>query len=254
MGFWKLSLTALLVVTQLFLTSTVLTSKTHAQEKAPKTCLTAQFAALGEMNCKLTSKKIDKTAEFLPTKTLIPTITPVKKEEKKEIPSVAFIQPQFNYSQGATLSAEVLFSLVNNHRSSISLPPFVQEAQICAVAYSRREEIAQEIYLGLPMHAGFYAKNLPYWATENMIYMRTEVEALNWWLNSPIHRSAIEGNYKYACGVCNGEVCNMVFTNYDPKSFAVVPATSVAPQAVSATPSITITNTPTAIGLNLAKK
>lgn len=231
MGFWKLSLTALLVASFFSLASTVLTSKTHAQEKAPKKCLTAQFVALGEMNCKLTSKKLDKTAEFLPTQTLVPTITPVKKEKEEKPQSPVYSQPQFTYEPGATLSADLLFSMVNNHRAGINLPPLEQEAQICAVAYSRREEIAQEIYQGLPMHAGFYAKNLPYWATENMIYQHTEAEALNWWLNSPIHRSAIEGNYKYACGVCNGEVCNMVFTNYDPKSYAIAPTASITPSA-----------------------
>lgn len=229
MGFWKLSLTALLVATYLSLASTVLTTKTHAQEKAKKPCITAAFIALGEMNCKLTSKKIDKTAEFLPSKTLMPTVTPAKEEKEEEPKPEVYIAPAANTNPTATLSADLLFSMVNDHRASINLPPFEREAKICAVADSRRIEMTQEIYSGIPMHAGFYAKNLPYWATENMIYQHTEAEALNWWLNSPIHRSALEGSYKYACGVCNGEVCNLVFTNYDPKTYAVVPAASVTP-------------------------
>lgn len=112
--------------------------------------------------------------------------------------------------------------MVNNHRKGIGLTPFEHEKNVCEVADSRKYEMVQEIFVTHTLHAGFYAKNLPYWATENLIWQHTEAEALNWWLHSPIHRSALEGNYKYACGVCSGQVCNMVFTNYEPKIQASV--------------------------------
>lgn len=248
MGFWKASLTALLVVIAFSLTSTVLTTKTHAQEvvleslkkaSGSQTCIQKSFT-LASKPCfeKVSQKK--KNAEFLPTANLIPEIELKKDEPKKED---VYIAPQVSFTPTttATLSAEVLFSMVNAHRTSIALPVFEKEAQVCSVAEARRDGIAQEIYQGLPMHSGFWAMNLPYWATENMIYMKTETEALNWWLNSPIHRSAIEGNYKYACGVCNGQVCNLVFTNYDPKVFAAAP--TITPTATPATSNITPTDT-----------
>ncbi len=234
MGFGKISLTALLVVTQFFLTSTVLTTKTQAQEvrleahtkaSGVSQCIKDSFV-LASKNCPQPQRKT-KNSEFLPTATLIPKIE-LKKEEKKEVNVTAKPAPQFTQIPTGTLSAEVLFEMVNAHRASISLPALEKEAQICHVAEARRQGIADEIFLGRPLHAGFYNMNLPYWATENMIYQHTEQEALNWWLNSPVHRSAIEGSYKYACGVCNGEVCNMVFTNLEPKVIAAAPSITPA--------------------------
>lgn len=179
----------------------------------------AQFIVIAPSGCNK-PKKVTPTAEFLPTSSLIP---PVKIDEKKEVEKPTSPAPtvtptvSITDTNTATLSADLLFTLTNNHRAEIGLPAFEHEPQVCSVADSRKYEMVNEIFNTHNLHAGFYAKNLPYWATENLIWQHTEAEALNWWLNSPIHRSAIEGNYKYACGVCNGEVCNMVFTNYEPK-------------------------------------
>ncbi len=128
-------------------------------------------------------------------------------------------------SSGSVLNAETLFQMVNSYRSSVGLAAFEKDPRICEVATSRGPELDNEVYGSSYMHAGFKARNLPYWATENMISMRTEAEALQWWLNSPIHRSAILGNYKYACVSCAGKSCAMIFTNFDPK---VQPAQTVA--------------------------
>ncbi len=118
---------------------------------------------------------------------------------------------------GSQLNAEVLFNLVNAHRMSIGLSPFQQDPRVCAVALSRAPELDYEIFGGGGMHAGFYSRNLGYWATENMISQNTEQAALQWWLNSPVHRSAIEGNYQFACVGCAGKSCAMIFTNFAPK-------------------------------------
>lgn len=120
-------------------------------------------------------------------------------------------------ASGSVLNADVLFNMVNDYRSSIGLAPFQKDARICDVAASRGPELDNEIYVTHTMHAGFYARNLPYWATENMISMQTEQQALDWWLHSPIHRAAIEGDYKYACTGCYGKSCDMIFTNFTPK-------------------------------------
>ena len=73
------------------------------------------------------------------------------------------------------------------------------------------------MYGGAGMHAGFYNRHLPYWATENIISQKTEADAVNWWLHSPIHRSAIEGNYTNASVACQGNNCSMIFTSFAPK-------------------------------------
>lgn len=120
-------------------------------------------------------------------------------------------------ASGSVLNADVLFTMVNAYRNSIGLTPFQKDARICAIAASRGPELDNEIYVSHTMHAGFYARNLPYWATENMISMQTEQQALDWWLHSPVHKAAIEGDYKYACTGCYGRSCDMIFTNFSPK-------------------------------------
>ena len=256
MVFLKRSTTALLALIVILLASTVITSKAEAvelsqvssQQDLKDKCLVTQYIVLGKSECvkKISEKKPEsaktQVKDLLPTQALLQD---PKEEEKKEDPKTqhvlaASIEPQvYNITPTATLSAEVLFQLVNTHRKEMSLPELTRNEPVCDVAYSRKEEITQEIFVTHLLHAGFYAKNLPYYATENMIWQHTEQESLNWWLNSPVHRAAIEGAYKYACGVCNGEVCNMVFTNYEPK-FAVL--TEATPTAAATPPPISPTN------------
>lgn len=126
-------------------------------------------------------------------------------------------QEQANTPAQGGLSADELFAMVNAHRAAKGLPPFQQDPNLAQVAQSRAPELQGEIYGGGGMHAGFYSRNLPYRATENMISQNTEQEALNWWLNSPVHRSAIEGSYSNASVACDGKNCAMIFTNFAPK-------------------------------------
>lgn len=115
------------------------------------------------------------------------------------------------------LNADLLFSMVNAKRTEAGLQPFEKEPRVCEVVNSRAPELYNEIFVTHTMHQGFYARNLPYWATENMIHMNTEQQALSWWLNSSVHRSAIYGNYKYSCTACSGNSCAQIFTNFDAK-------------------------------------
>lgn len=115
------------------------------------------------------------------------------------------------------LRAEVLFAMVNDHRARIGLPPFQQDGDLSQIAQSRTPELQGEMYNGGGMHAGFYNRQLPYRATENMISQQTEAEALNWWLNSSVHRKAIEGDYTHASVACEGKNCAMIFTSFQPK-------------------------------------
>lgn len=116
----------------------------------------------------------------------------------------------------ASLNAERLFQLINDYRIQLGLPAFQKDPVICDIAKQRGPALDREVETGT-IHAGFYALNLPYWATENMKYGGNEQEMFNWWLNSPIHRRAIEGEFKFACGECYGRSCNQIFTSYIEK-------------------------------------
>lgn len=117
-----------------------------------------------------------------------------------------------------SLSADTYFNMINNHRSTIGLPAFEKHPQLCEVAASRGPELNNEIFGNSYIHAGFRKLNLPFWATENMIGYPTEEIGFSWWMNSSIHRRAIESpDYKYACGTCSGKACAMLFTSFIAK-------------------------------------
>jgi hypothetical protein len=124
--------------------------------------------------------------------------------------------PQSTESSGV-LNAEVIFSMVNTIRINAGLSPFEKHPEVCAIVQSRAPELDNEIYGRSYMHAGFHSRDLPFRATENMISQQTEQEAVNWWMNSAVHRSALLGSYKYACVACQGKSCAMIFSNLQPK-------------------------------------
>jgi uncharacterized protein YkwD len=131
-------------------------------------------------------------------------------EVKLEIPSVpTFTQP--------TLNADLVFQMINDHRAKLGLTPFEKEAKLCSIAEYRRPQLNNEIFGSGYIHKGFRELNLPYWITENMAGYGSEVANFNWWLSSSLHRSAIEGNYKYSCGACDNTTCAQLFTSYIPK-------------------------------------
>ncbi len=147
---------------------------------------------------------------------------------------------------GSVLNADVLFGLVNAARAQYGLPAFQKNDQLCAVASSRAPEIDGEIWVTHTMHAGFYGRNLPFWATENLISMGSEQAALNWWLNSPVHRAAVLGSWQYACVACAGRSCSMIFSNLEPKygvSQPVQQATPTPTQAAGSSSVPTVTTT-----------
>lgn len=113
------------------------------------------------------------------------------------------------------LNADLIFDMVNAERAKAGLPAFAKDTAVCAIAAARGPELAGEVATG-NLHAGLYNKNRGFYVTENMIYGNSEAFALNWWLNSPIHRSQIFGNFTYSCVVCVGNACAQIFTNYSP--------------------------------------
>jgi uncharacterized protein YkwD len=133
------------------------------------------------------------------------------------VPVESVTTPPPSAGSSGVLNADVLFSLVSQTRTNAGLPAFTQHPEVCSVALSRAPELDNEIYGNSYMHAGFHARSLPFWATENMISQQTETDALHWWMNSPVHRSAILGDYTYACTACAGKSCAMIFSNLTPK-------------------------------------
>lgn len=121
------------------------------------------------------------------------------------------------------LDAEKLFALVNQTRTAAGLAPLQKNPAVCEVAHARAPEMQSNVMSG-NMHAGFYARKPNYQSTENIIYMQTEEQALNWWLNSPVHRSAIYGNYADSCLVCEGNTCAQIFANVNPATPTPTPA------------------------------
>lgn len=155
-----------------------------------------------------------------PTATPTPTTIPIKKEtmiQNNTSDKSDFSLPApVSVPSITSLNADLILQLINNHRTEIGLAPFEKDDTVCQIAQARVPQLQTEVST-FTLHKGFYDMNLPFWATENMAYYPTEQQDMDFWLRSPVHRSAIEGNYKYSCGVCYGNVCAQIFTNYLPK-------------------------------------
>lgn len=135
-------------------------------------------------------------------------------KKQEEVKNTTHSEKDINPQSG--LDSETLLSLVNNHRQKLGHKPFEKEESLCKIAESRAIELYDEIFEGR-MHAGFFVLNLPYMATENIIFQNSEEAAINWWLSSPLHRSSIVGNYTHSCVACYGKTCTQIFTSFIPK-------------------------------------
>jgi uncharacterized protein YkwD len=117
-----------------------------------------------------------------------------------------------------SLDADLIFELVNQLRSKAGLTIFEKDPQACELAQSRAPQLFNEIVVSGNMHAGLYNRDLPYFVTENIIYMQTEQQAIDWWLSSRVHRSQLYGDFKYSCVACLDHSCTQIFTNHTPKT------------------------------------
>lgn len=141
------------------------------------------------------------------------TVLPKKEAQTAPVAPTQMAPP----STATPLNADVIFGMINQLRQQAGLPGFEKDDNLCSLAQARGSELYNEIFITHTMHSGLYNRNLPYWITENAIYMHSEQQAVNWWLNSPVHRSAIYGNAKYSCAACVGNSCSELFTSYQPK-------------------------------------
>lgn len=129
-------------------------------------------------------------------------------------------QNQASQSQNnISVNSDTIFNLINAHRAQIGKPAFQKDESLCQLARTRSIEIEGELFGGKGyLHSGLYNRNLPYWVTENAKWGSNESRTVQWWLNSPIHRAAIDSAHTYSCGACNGSFCSQLFTSYIPKA------------------------------------
>lgn len=149
--------------------------------------------------------KVSSVAEVRPTPspTSVPTTSPT-------------VSPTPISQVEGGLNSDMLFSMVNSHRQSLGLASLQTNPDVCQLASERAPMVDHEIATGT-MHSGLKNFDFPYWNTENIISMSTNQGAFNWWINDPIHREAIEGDFKYSCLKCSGYACAEEFTNLIPK-------------------------------------
>ncbi len=182
----------------------------------PQQALAMEMAAAKKDEKKVESSQLAYTYEVA-----LATPTTVQNKAVQSPTPTVMVQSSVavNPDPGAGLNPDHIFNLVNEVRAQYGLPAFAQDGEICQLASERAPELYNEIFVTGTMHAGLARRqpNIPYWVNENMIHQNTEQQAVNWWMNSPVHRSAILGNYKYACVKCSGNSCAMLFTSYTPK-------------------------------------
>lgn len=109
---------------------------------------------------------------------------------------------------------EAMFAKINAHRASIGLPAFQKSDRLCAIASQRAPEIHNEVFGSGYIHQGFNERGYNANATENMVAMGSLDANFNWWMNSGIHRRAIESpTLVYSCGECVGGGCVQIFSS-----------------------------------------
>ncbi len=124
-----------------------------------------------------------------------PTVSPSPTPETP-IPTLA--------NDSHPLESGVLFRRVNAYRESQGREHFIESQRLCFEAEKRTQEIQEEMN-----HDIFFERfaDDPYPHAEVIVQARTEVEALNIWLDDKVHRDIIVGDYNYACFRCDGDKC-----------------------------------------------
>ena len=206
-----LSVLSMLCITQKAFGSELVTIPRTQQERYCPVYYDKQFCSVSADNADC----VKGVSVRVPTATPTPTFTPIPTQTPATVQSTETTAEQTD--KPASLNADLIFEMINNHRAALNLPPFQKDDQLCALAKERGPELYDEIFVTHNIHGGFYSRNLPYWITENMKYGDSEENVFNWWLSSSIHRKAIEGNFTYSCGECYGNSCAQLFTSYQPK-------------------------------------
>lgn len=178
------------------------------------------------------TREINNTPTPLPTQSILPVVTPSSDSESTASPKILPTHtpdptpeptivpeptPEVTIETGGN-NPDVIFNLINTHRSSKGLPDYQKDDRLCAIAQTRIPQLHNEMFGGNYIHQGFDEMDHEYWITENMVYQPDEQSALNWWLNSGLHRTAIESSqHTHSCGACSGRVCIQLFSSFIPR-------------------------------------
>jgi uncharacterized protein YkwD len=206
--------------------STCTNTKLSQVEVAVKAQAQTNFDSENEFSYSLES------AYYVPPPTTpTPTIASPTPIQPTETVAVTAQTPQDMVpAEGPNLNSDMIFDMINQHRASIGKPPFQKDEALCSLAQTRATELHGELFEGKgALHSGLYNRNLPYWITEDAKWGSNEAGTVDWWLHSPIHRAAIEGDYTYSCGACQGSQCSQLFTSYTPKASVNLSPTPLAP-------------------------
>lgn len=175
------------------------------------------------------SHSLEPTFYITPFETPTPSVSPAETLQTTPIPQISQAAQDYISVEGPNLNSELIFNLINSHRSSIGKAPFQKDDALCSLAQIRSTELSAEFANG-SLHSGLYNRNLPYWITENAKWGSNEAGTVQWWLNSGVHRRAIEGDYTYSCGACVGNSCVQLFTSYTPKVTNPASKSQTSPQ------------------------
>jgi uncharacterized protein YkwD len=142
--------------------------------------------------------------------------------ELEPTPTVQYARtPIMAPEKAPELDADILFQLVNDYRKKHGLDELIKDPYLCKITESRGPEVYEEITYTGALHSGLYARNLPFWISENMVTSTSEVKSLNWWLNSPIHYRTIISQSTHSCTQCFGHTCIQEFARWTPKYTAM---------------------------------
>lgn len=191
-------------------------SKSGSEEKKSpepeKGKVQKNVVVLGETKSSATASSAPKKEVVTSVHKLIAAETVEEKVEvnSQPVPSIPAIALN---SDGA----EKLFAMTNEHRAKLGLPVLEKDERLCSAANQRATQIYDEIFVSGPMHKGFFALNLPYWASENIASYQSIEENFNFLVNDPPHRKAIESDNKYSCVACSGNSCSQIFSSFVTK-------------------------------------
>ncbi|HVZ11452.1 MAG TPA: CAP domain-containing protein [Patescibacteria group bacterium] len=197
-------------------------STTFAQEiKIPAS---SKLEALGSIslssnnpNSCVTSLISSSSSDVCVSATTTPGPKPIPTDSPTPTPTITQnITYQAPLPDGQNLDSDKIFNMINAYRTSLGLPAFETNPDVCSLALVRSTEIPGEIQKGT-LHMGLYNRPLPYWIWENAKYGSNEEGTVAWWLASPLHHSSIVGDYKYSCVKCTGTYCSELFTSFVPK-------------------------------------
>lgn len=107
------------------------------------------------------------------------------------------------------LSAEKLTALVNKWRVESGFQMYEKNEALCKISDNRVND-------GIDYHKGLYDKysKYPSYIAENSTEVyETNESALNEWLNSPSHKSALEKPYRYSCISTKNNFAVQIFSN-----------------------------------------